>query len=386
MNNSTDKKRVLFIDRDGTLIKEAPPTYQLDAFEKVEFYPDMFYYMRKIATELDYELVIVTNQDGLGTASFPEDTFWPVQNFVMKSLENEGIRFSEVFIDKSFAKDNAPTRKPRTGLLTKYINNSAYDLANSFVIGDRITDIQLAKNLGSKGIWLVTDAGLGAAEIKDSIEELRKDTIALETPDWKAIYEFLKMPPRIVKHERNTNETKISIEVNLDGTGKASVSTGIAFFDHMLDQIARHGNIDLNIQCKGDLHIDEHHTIEDTGIALGEAILKALGDKRGIERYGFLLPMDDCLAQVAIDFGGRNWIVWEAEFKREKIGEMPTEMFYHFFKSFSDASKSNLNIKAEGENEHHKIESIFKAFAKAIKMAVKKDINNNALPSTKGVL
>jgi len=386
MSNSTDKKRVLFIDRDGTLIKEAPPTYQLDAFEKVEFYPDMFYYMRKIATELNYELVIVTNQDGLGTASFPEDTFWPVQNFVMKSLANEGIHFTETFIDKSFAKDNAPTRKPRTGMLTKYINNPAYDLANSFVIGDRITDIQLAKNLGSKGIWLITDAGLGAAEIKDSIEALRKDTIALETPDWKAIYEFLKMPPRIVKHERNTNETKISIEVNLDGTGKANISTGLAFFDHMLDQIARHGNIDLNIQCKGDLHIDEHHTIEDTGIALGEAILKALGDKRGIERYGFLLPMDDCLAQVAIDFGGRNWIVWEAEFKREKIGEMPTEMFYHFFKSFSDASKSNLNIKAEGENEHHKIESIFKAFAKAIKMAVKKDINNNALPSTKGML
>ncbi|HTC00924.1 MAG TPA: bifunctional histidinol-phosphatase/imidazoleglycerol-phosphate dehydratase HisB [Ferruginibacter sp.] len=386
MSNSTDKKRVLFIDRDGTLIKEAPPTYQLDAFEKVEFYPDVFYYMRKIATELNYELVIVTNQDGLGTASFPEDTFWPVQNFVMKALANEGIHFAETFIDKSFAKDNAPTRKPRTGMLTKYINNPAYDLANSFVIGDRITDIQLAKNLGSKGIWLVTDATLGAAEIKDSIDELRKDTIALETPDWKVIYEFLKMPPRIVKHERNTNETKISIEVNLDGTGKANISTGLAFFDHMLDQIARHGNIDLNIQCKGDLHIDEHHTIEDTGIALGEAILKALGDKRGIERYGFLLPMDDCLAQVAIDFGGRNWIVWEAEFKREKIGEMPTEMFYHFFKSFSDASKSNLNIKAEGENEHHKIESIFKAFAKAIKMAVKKDINNNALPSTKGIL
>jgi imidazoleglycerol-phosphate dehydratase/histidinol-phosphatase len=386
MSNNTDKKRVLFIDRDGTLIKEAPPTYQLDAFEKVEFYPDMFYYMRKIATELNYELVIVTNQDGLGTPSFPEDTFWPVQNFVMKSLANEGIHFAETFIDKSFAKDNAPTRKPRTGMLTKYINNPAYDLINSFVIGDRITDIQLAKNLGSKGIWLVTDATLGAAEIKDSIDELRKDTIALETPDWKAIYEFLKMPPRIVKHERNTNETKISIEVNLDGTGKANISTGLAFFDHMLDQIARHGNIDLNIQCKGDLHIDEHHTIEDTGIALGEAILKALGDKRGIERYGFLLPMDDCLAQVAIDFGGRNWIVWEAEFKREKIGEMPTEMFYHFFKSFSDASRSNLNIKAEGENEHHKIESVFKAFAKAIKMAVKKDINNNALPSTKGVL
>ncbi|MBI3883739.1 MAG: bifunctional histidinol-phosphatase/imidazoleglycerol-phosphate dehydratase HisB [Sphingobacteriales bacterium] len=386
MSNSPEAKRVLFIDRDGTLIKEAPPTYQLDAFEKVEFYPDMFYYMRKIATELNYELAMVTNQDGLGTSSFPEDTFWPVQNFVIKSLENEAIHFSEVFIDKSFPADNAPTRKPATGMLTKYLNNAAYDLKNSFVIGDRITDIQLAKNLGSKGIWLITDATLGAAEIKDSMDDLRKNVIALETANWKAIYEFLKMPPRIVHHERNTNETKISIELNLDGTGKAKIETGLAFFDHMLDQIARHGNLDLNITCKGDLHIDEHHTIEDTGIALGEAMLKALGDKRGIERYGFLLPMDDCLAQVGIDFGGRNWIVWEAEFKREKIGEMPTEMFYHFFKSFSDAAKCNLNIKAEGENEHHKIESIFKAFAKSIKMAVKKDINNNSLPSTKGVL
>ncbi|MES2431517.1 MAG: bifunctional histidinol-phosphatase/imidazoleglycerol-phosphate dehydratase HisB [Bacteroidota bacterium] len=379
-------KKVLFIDRDGTLINEAPPTYQLDSFDKLVFYPDMFYYMRKIATELDYELVMITNQDGLGTASFPEDTFWPLQNFVMKSLENEQIHFSEVVIDKTFAKDNAPTRKPNTGLVTKYINNPEYDLINSFVIGDRITDVQLAKNLGCKAFWLNNDAGLGAAEIKDTIEELRKNVIALETPNWSTIYEYLKLPPRIVKHERNTNETKISIEVNLDGTGKASVDTGLAFFDHMLDQIARHGNIDLNVTCKGDLHIDEHHSIEDTGIALGEAIAKALGDKRGIERYGFLLPMDDCLAQVAIDFGGRNWIVWDAEFKREKIGEMPTEMFFHFFKSFSDASKSNLNIKAEGENEHHKIESIFKGFAKAIKMAVKRDINNNALPSTKGVL
>lgn len=379
-------KKILFIDRDGTLIKEAPPTYQLDSFEKLEFYPDMFYYMRKIATELDYELVMITNQDGLGTASFPEDTFWPVHNLVMKSLENEGISFSEVIIDKTFAKDNAPTRKPNTGLVTKYINNPEYDLINSFVIGDRITDVQLAKNLGCKAFWLNNDAGLGAAEIKDTVEDLRKNVIALETPDWTAIYEYLKLPPRIVKHERNTNETKISIEVNLDGTGKASIDTGLAFFDHMLDQIARHGNIDLNVTCKGDLHIDEHHSIEDTGIALGEAIAKALGDKRGIERYGFLLPMDDCLAQVAIDFGGRNWIVWDAEFKREKIGEMPTEMFFHFFKSFSDASKSNLNIKAEGENEHHKIEAIFKGFAKAIKMAVKRDINNNALPSTKGIL
>lgn len=379
-------KKILFVDRDGTLINEAPPTYQLDSFEKLEFYPDMFYYMRKIATELNYELVMITNQDGLGTASFPEDTFWPIQNFVMTSLSNEGIHFSEVIIDKTFAKDNAPTRKPNIGLVTKYINNSEYDLINSFVIGDRITDVQLAKNLGCKAFWLNGDDTLGAAEVKDSIIELRNSTVALETKEWSAIYEYLKLPPRIVKHERNTNETKISIEVNLDGTGKAAINTGIAFFDHMLDQIARHGNIDLNVTCKGDLHIDEHHSIEDTGIALGEAIAKALGDKRGIERYGFLLPMDDCLAQVAIDFGGRNWIVWDAEFKREKIGEMPTEMFFHFFKSFSDASKSNLNIKAEGDNEHHKIEAIFKGFAKALKMAVKRDINNNALPSTKGVL
>ena len=376
----------MFIDRDGTLIKEAPPTYQLDSFTKLEFYPEMFYYMRKIATELDYELVMVTNQDGLGTASFPEDTFWPVQNFVMKNLENELIHFSKVFIDKTFPADNAPTRKPATGMLTEYLNNENYDIKNSFVIGDRITDMQLAKNLGCKGFWLNNDSALGAGELEESISSLKKDTIVSETPDWKNIYEYLKLPPRIVVHGRNTNETKITVNLNLDGNGRAANNTGIAFFDHMLDQIARHGNIDLSIECKGDLHIDEHHTIEDTGIAFGEAIAKALGNKRGIERYGFLLPMDDCLAQVAIDFGGRNWIVWDATFKREKIGEMPTEMFYHFFKSFSDASKSNLNIKAEGENEHHKIEAIFKAFAKAIKMAVKRDINNGALPSTKGIL
>ena len=379
-------KKILFIDRDGTLIKEEPPTYQLDAFSKLEFYPDMFLYMRKIATELNYELVMVTNQDGLGTASFPEDTFWPVHNLVMTSLENEAIHFSEVCIDRTFPDEHAPTRKPGTGMLTKYLNNTAYDISNSFVIGDRITDMQLAKNLGCKGIWLNIDDSLGASEIKDTITELKKEVIVLETPDWVDIYTYLKLPPRKIVHQRNTNETKITVEVNLDGTGKSAIATGLAFFDHMLEQIARHGNIDLNIECKGDLHIDEHHSIEDTGIALGEAIAKALGDKRGIERYGFLLPMDDCLAQVAIDFGGRNWIVWEADFKREKIGEMPTEMFFHFFKSFSDASKSNLNIKAEGENEHHKIESIFKAFAKAIKMAVKRDINNNALPSTKGIL
>ena len=377
---------MLFIDRDGTLIKEAPPTYQLDSFSKLEFYPDMFLYMRKIAAELDYELVMVTNQDGLGTTIFPEDTFWPVHNLVMTSLENEAIHFTEVFIDKTFAKDNSPTRKPATGMLTKYLNNPAYDIANSFVIGDRITDMQLAKNLGCKGFWLNIDSSLGASEIKDTIRELKKEVIVLETPHWADIYNYLKLPPRKIIHQRNTNETKIRVEVNLDGTGQSQIETGIPFFNHMLEQIARHGNIDLTIECKGDLHIDEHHSIEDTGIALGEAIAKALGDKRGIERYGFLLPMDDCLAQVAIDFGGRNWIVWDAEFKREKIGEMPTEMFFHFFKSFSDASKSNLNIKAEGENEHHKIESIFKAFAKAVKMAAKRDVNNNALPSTKGML
>jgi imidazoleglycerol-phosphate dehydratase / histidinol-phosphatase len=379
-------KKILFIDRDGTLIKEAPPTYQLDSFSKLEFYPDMFLYMRKIAAELDYELVMVTNQDGLGTASFPEDTFWPVHNLVMTSLENEAIHFNEICIDRTFAKDNSPTRKPATGMLTKYINNPAYDIANSFVIGDRITDMQLAKNLGCKGFWLNIDSSLGASEIKDTINELKKEVIVLETPHWSEIYNYLKLPQRKIFHQRNTNETKISIEVNLDGTGQSQIETGIPFFNHMLEQIARHGNIDLNIECKGDLHIDEHHSIEDTGITLGEAIAKALGDKRGIERYGFLLPMDDCLAQVAIDFGGRNWIVWDAEFKRERIGEMPTEMFFHFFKSLSDASKSNLNIKAEGDNEHHKIESIFKAFAKAIKMAVKRDANNNALPSTKGML
>ena len=378
--------RILFIDRDGTLIKEAPPTYQLDSFSKLEFYPDMFLYMRKIAEELDYELVMVTNQDGLGTASFPEDTFWPVHNLVMTSLVNENIHFSEVFIDKTFPKDNAATRKPATGMLTKYLNNPAYDIANSFVIGDRITDMQLAKNLGCKGFWLNIDSSLGAAEIKDKLDELRKEIIVLESPHWKDIYEYLKLPPRKVIHQRNTNETKITVDINLDGIGKSYMQTGLGFFDHMLEQIARHGNIDLSIECKGDLHIDEHHTIEDTGIALGEAFIKALGDKRGIERYAFVLPMDECLAQVAIDFGGRSWIVWDADFKREKIGEMPTEMFYHFFKSFSDAAKCNLNIKVEGENEHHKIESIFKAFAKCIKQAVKRDINNNTLPSTKGVL
>ena len=379
-------KKILFIDRDGTLIKEVPPTYQLDDFSKLEFYPDMFYYLRKIAEELNYELVMVTNQDGLGTASFPEETFWPLQNFMMKSLANESIIFAEVIIDRTLPVDNAPTRKPGTALLKQYINNPDYDIANSYVIGDRITDMQLAKNLNCKGLWLNIDSALGQTEISDTIDELRKEVIVLKTSNWSDIYNYLKLPPRIITHQRNTNETKITVELNLDGTGKANNKTGLPFFDHILDQIARHGNIDLSITCNGDLHIDEHHSIEDTGIAFGEALAKALGDKKGIERYGFLLPMDDCLAQVAIDFGGRSWIVWEASFKREKVGEMPTEMFFHFFKSFSDAAKCNLNIKAEGENEHHKIESIFKAFAKAIKMAVKRDINNNSLPSTKGIL
>lgn len=379
-------KRVLFIDRDGTLINEAPPTYQLDSFDKLTFYPHVFEYLRRIAAELDYELVMPTNQDGLGTDAFPENTFWPLHNFVLKSFENENVHFSDVLIDRTYPHENAPTRKPGTGMFTKYINNPDYDLANSFVIGDRITDIQLAKNLGCKGIWINNDAALGAAEIKDKVEELRQSTIVLETTEWSRIYEFLKLGLRTVKHERITNETKISIELNMDGSGKADISTGLGFFDHMLEQIARHGKIDLAIQTKGDLHIDEHHTIEDTGIALGEAFAKALADKRGMERYGFALPMDEAEAKVLIDFGGRNWIVWNAEFKREKIGEMPTEMFFHFFKSFSDAAKCNLNIECKGENEHHKIEAIFKAFAKAIRMAVKKDPISNYLPSTKGLL
>jgi len=375
-------KRILFIDRDGTLINEAPPTYQLDSFEKLTFYPDMFAYLRKIAEELDYKLVVVTNQDGLGTDAFPEDTFWPVQNFVMKSLENENIHFDAVHIDRSFPHENKPTRKPATGMLTEYLNAEFYDIEHSFVIGDRITDVQLAKNLGCKAIWMNADPNLGLNDTSMNVAELRETTVALEDVSWKRIYEFLKLGLRVVSHQRNTNETQISIDLNLDGTGKANVHTGLGFFDHMLDQIARHGNIDVTVKVDGDLHIDEHHTIEDTGIALGEAFAKGLADKRGMERYGFCLPMDDCEAQVSIDFGGRNWIVWEAEFKREKIGEMPTEMFFHFFKSFSDASKSNLIIRATGTNEHHKIEGIFKAFAKAIKMAVKRDASKLFLPST----
>jgi imidazoleglycerol-phosphate dehydratase/histidinol-phosphatase len=377
-------KKVLFIDRDGTLAIEPPVDYQLDSFEKLEFYPKVFQYLGKIAKELDFELVMVTNQDGLGTDSFPEATFWPVHNFLIKTFKKEGIVFTEQIIDKTFSKDNASTRKPNTGLLTPYFSET-YDLENSFVIGDRLTDIELAKNLGAKGILINNNNTEGEDEITVAKEELRQ-FIALETNDWSAIYEFLKVKERTGSSTRNTNETKIEIDVNLDGTGKSTIATGIAFFDHMLDQIARHGQLDLNIQVQGDLEVDEHHTIEDTAIALGELFAKTLGNKLGIERYGFCLPMDDCLAQVAIDFGGRNWLVWEADFKREMVGKMPTEMFMHFFKSFTDGAKCNLNIKAEGTNEHHKIEAIFKAFAKAIKMAVKRDVEKMILPSTKGML
>jgi len=380
---NTKKTKVLFIDRDGTIIQE-PPGYQVDAFEKVTFYPKAFSYLSKIAQELDYKLVMITNQDGLGTDIFPEDTFWPVHNFILKSFENEGVVFNKVFIDKTLPEENANTRKPGTGMLTEFFTEE-FDLENSFVLGDRITDIELAKNLGAQGIFISDHTDLGADEITTEREELEK-YIALETTDWQKIYEFLKLKERTASISRKTNETNIEIDLNLDGTGKSDIKTGLAFFDHMLDQLARHGAMDLKIHVDGDLEVDEHHTIEDTAIALGEVFAKALGNKLGIERYGFCLPMDDCLAQVAIDFGGRNWLVWEADFKREKIGEMPTEMFYHFFKSFTDGARANLNVKAEGANEHHKIEAIFKAFAKAIKVAVKRDPDKMVLPSTKGML
>ena len=375
-------KKVLFIDRDGVLVTE-PQDFQVDHLEKLVFYPGVFQNLAKIAEKLDFVLVLVSNQDGLGTDSFPENTFWPTQNMILNSLKNEGVEFADVFIDRTFAKDNAPTRKPGIAMLTKYL--SGYDLANSFVIGDRITDMQLAANLGAKGIWLNNNPDLGSSEISNKESDLA-NTIAIKTTSWKNIWEFLRKIDRTAVVDRNTKETQIHIEVDLDGSGKTSISTGLPFFDHMLDQIGRHSGMDLTILTKGDLHIDEHHTIEDTALALGEAMNKALGNKLGVERYGFCLPMDDCLAQVAIDFGGRPWIEWKAEFKREKVGDMPTEMFYHFFKSFSDTARCNLNIQAEGNNEHHKIEGIFKALAKAIKMAIKRDADNMSLPSTKGTL
>ncbi|MGG7661156.1 bifunctional histidinol-phosphatase/imidazoleglycerol-phosphate dehydratase HisB [Dyadobacter sp. BHUBP1] len=373
-------KKVLFIDRDGTIIVEPPTDFQVDSLEKLEFLPKAISALRKIADETDYELVMVTNQDGLGTDSFPENTFWPAQNKMVKTLEGEDVRFANVHIDRSFPEDNLPTRKPGIGMLTAYFSNE-YDLANSYVIGDRLTDVQLAVNLGAKAILFRSELP------EEGITDQMNETTALVTSDWDAIYEHLKLPSRKAFVERNTKETQIKVELNLDGSGRSDIHTGLGFFDHMLDQLARHSGADLSIHVEGDLHIDEHHTIEDTALALGEAYRQAIGDKRGISRYGFLLPMDEALAQVAIDFSGRPWIVWDAEFKREKIGEMPTEMFFHFFKSFSDTSLSNLNIKVEGDNEHHKIESIFKAFAKAIKMAVKRDLKAlDFMPSTKGVL
>ena len=373
------KKKVLFIDRDGTIVIEPPVDYQLDAFEKLEFYPKAIRNLYFIRQKLDFEFAMVTNQDGLGTPSFPEDTFWPVHNLVLNTLRNEGVTFDEIFIDRSFPEDNAPTRKPRTGMLTRYINNEDYDLAGSFVIGDRATDVELAKNLGCKAILLQDD--------KECLKEKNlEDVCALATTDWDRVAEFLFAGERTAEVQRTTKETDIRIRLNLDGNGTCHINTGLGFFDHMLEQIGKHGGIDLDITVKGDLEVDEHHTIEDTAIALGECIYQALGSKRGIERYGFCLPMDDCLCQVSLDFGGRAWLVWDAEFHREKIGDMPTEMFLHFFKSLSDSARMNLNIKAEGQNEHHKIEGIFKALARSIKMAVRRDIYHYEVPSSKGCI
>ena len=374
------KKKVLFIDRDGTLVIEPPVDYQLDAFEKLEFYPGVFRNLHFIRKKLDFEFVMVTNQDGLGTESFPENTFWPVHNFVLHAFANEGITFDEILIDRSFPQDNAPTRKPRTGMLTRYINNEDYDLAGSLVIGDRATDVELARNLGCKAILLQPDKS-----VLSGVEELEK-TCVLATTEWDKVTEYLFAGERTAEVRRTTKETDIAIRLNLDGNGICRISTGLGFFDHMLEQIGKHGGIDLDIRVKGDLEVDEHHTIEDTAIALGECIYQALGSKRGIERYGYCLPMDDCLCQVALDFGGRPWLVWNAEFHREKIGDMPTEMFLHFFKSLSDSAKMNLNIRAEGQNEHHKIEGIFKALARSLKMAVKRDVYHYEVPSSKGCL
>ena len=372
-------KRALFIDRDGTLIYE-PEDEQIDSLEKLEFIPGVFRNMFNIQKNLDYDLVIVTNQDGLGTESFPEETFWPAQNKMLKAFENEGISFNDILIDTSFPADKKNTRKPGTGLFGKYLNGD-YDLANSFVIGDRLTDIELAKNLGAKGI-LLNNGSLSEKLLETGLNK----NCVLVSEDWDDIYTVVAAPERVAAVERTTKETDISVKINLDGTGNSTINTGLNFFDHMLNQIGRHADVDLEINVTGDLEVDEHHTIEDTALALGEAFKIAIGNKKGMERYGFCLPMDDCLAMVTIDFGGRPWLVWETEFKREKVGDMPTEMFMHFFKSFSDAAQCNLNIKAEGNNEHHKIEAIFKALAKAIKMAIKRDIYNFDLPSTKGML
>ena len=374
-------KRALFIDRDGTLVIEPPVDYQLDSLEKLVFYPKVFRNLYFIRKQLDFEFVMVTNQDGLGTDSFPEDTFWPAHDKMLKTLEGEGIRFDDILIDRSFPEENSPNRKPRTGMLGRYLSGE-YDLANSYVIGDRLTDMQLAANLGAKGIWLRPDDD----EARQLLTENTAISPILITDDWDRITEYLFAGERQATIRRTTKETDIFVEVNLDGHGRTEISTGLGFFDHMLDQIGKHSGIDLTVRVKGDLEVDEHHTIEDTAIALGEALLKALGDKRGIERYGYCLPMDDCLCSVALDFGGRPWLVWDAAFHREKVGDMPTEMFLHFFKSLSDTARMNLNIKAEGTNEHHKIEGIFKALARSIKMAIRRDIYRYELPSTKGAV
>ncbi|WP_234733780.1 bifunctional histidinol-phosphatase/imidazoleglycerol-phosphate dehydratase HisB [Tellurirhabdus bombi] len=381
-------QNVLFIDRDGTIIIEPQPSQQVDSLQKLEFAPKVLSNLRRVAEETDFRLVMVTNQDGLGTDSFPEDTFWEPQNKMMQTLAGENIHFDAVHIDRTFVYENAPTRKPGTGLLTEYLTGS-YNLASSYVIGDRLTDVQLAVNLGAKAILYLPPNLTQNAQLADvtGLTPEMEAAIALKTNDWDEIYSFLKLPARTASVTRETKETQIQIDLNLDGQGRSDIQTGLGFFDHMLDQVAKHSGADLHIRVQGDLHIDEHHTIEDTALALGEAYRKALGDKRGISRYGFLLPMDEALAQVAIDFSGRPWLVWDAEFRREKIGEMPTEMFFHFFKSFSDTALCNLNIKVEGDNEHHKIEAIYKAFAKSIKMAVKRDLKElDSLPSTKGVL
>jgi imidazoleglycerol-phosphate dehydratase/histidinol-phosphatase len=374
-------KRALFIDRDGTLVVEPPVDYQLDALEKLSFYPKVFRNLYFICKHLEFELVMVSNQDGLGSPSFPEETFWPAHDKLMEALQGEGITFDDVLIDRSFPEDNSPNRKPRTGMLGRY-TGGVYDLSNSFVIGDRLTDVELAANLGARSIWLHSPDGAD--------EELavyhRALSPSLITDDWDRITEYLFAGERCAAVQRTTKETDVRVEVNLDGRGHTDISTGLGFFNHLLDQIGKHSGIDLCIHVKGDLDVDEHHTIEDTALALGEALLKALGDKRGIERYGYTLPMDDCLCSVVIDFGGRPWLVWDVDFKREKIGDMPTEMFLHFFKSLSDAARMNLNVKAEGVNEHHKIEGIFKALARSLKMAIRRDIYAYELPSTKGMI
>jgi len=375
-------KKYLFVDRDGTIIKE-PADYQIDHVDKLVFFPNVISSLKLAHKVLGYQLVLITNQDGLGTESFPSEDFWPVQNLMIRILESEGISFEKIAIDPSFPSENSPNRKPRTGMLTDLISQG-FDLENSFVIGDRYTDVELGKNLGVKSL-LFNASQSGTDELNESLQELDR-YIALNCNDWDSITDFLKKIDRKISHQRKTKETNIDITLNLDGSGESEIHTGLGFFDHMLEQIARHGQLDLFLKCKGDLHIDEHHTIEDTGIALGEAFAKALGNKLGVERYGYCLPMDDALAQAAIDFGGRAWLMWDANFKREKIGDMPTEMFFHFFKSFADGAKANLNLKASGFNEHHKIEGLFKAFAKAIKMAKKRDTEHLILPSTKGSL